>query len=118
MCEGITHEKYKAIKSLALENLVYYCQINNCLSRIKNITNEYIKHQAQITTELETMVSNLSQQSLTTEYDNLQKAVANLSTRIDNLTARESELSNQIKDTSKALEKRQMFSPLLTGNQT
>ena len=52
------------------------------------------------------MLSNISQQSLTTEYDNLQKAVANLSTRIDNLTARESELSNQIKDTSKALEQR------------
>ena len=52
------------------------------------------------------MVSNISQQSLTTEYDNLQKAVANLSTRIDNLSAHESELSNQIKDTSKALEKR------------
>ena len=51
------------------------------------------------------MVSNISQQSLTTEYNNLQKAVANLSTRIDNLTVRESELSNQIKDTSKALEK-------------
>ena len=50
------------------------------------------------------MVSNVSQQNLTTEYDNLQKAIANLN-RIDNLTARESELSNQIKDTSKALEK-------------
>ena len=51
------------------------------------------------------MVSNISEQNLTTEYDNLQKAVANFSTRIDNLTARELELSNQIKDTSKALEK-------------
>ena len=51
------------------------------------------------------MISNISQQSLTTEYDNLQKAVANLSARIDNLLARESEFSNQIKDTSKALEK-------------
>ena len=51
------------------------------------------------------MVSNISEQNLTTEYDNLQKAVANLSTRIDNLTAHELELSNQIKDTSKALEK-------------
>ena len=106
VCEGISHEKYKAIKSLALENVVYYCQINSCLSRIKNITNDYIKHQAQINTDLETMVSNISQQSLTTEYDNLQKAVANLSTRIDNLTAHESELSNQIKDTSKVLEQR------------
>ena len=105
VCEGITREKYKAIKSLALENLVYYCQINNCLSHIKNIINKYIEHQAQIPTELDTMVSNISQQSLTTEYDNLQKAVANLSTRIDNLSTRESELSNQIKDTSKALEK-------------
>ena len=106
VCEGISHEKYKAIKSLALENVVYYCQINSCLSRFKNITNDYIKHQEQINTDLETMVSNISQQSLTTEYDNLQKAVANLSTRIDNLTAHESELSNQIKDTSKVLEQR------------
>jgi len=69
------------------------------------ITNEYIKRQAEITTELGTIVSNLLQQSLTTEYDNLQKAVAYLSTKIDNLTARKSELSNQIKDTSNALEK-------------
>ena len=116
VCEGISHEKYKAIKSLTLENVVYYCQINSCLSRNKNITNDYIKHQAQITTDLETMVSNISQQSLTTEYDNLQKAVANLPTRIDNLTARESELSNQIKDTLKALEQRptaQNIQPLI-----
>ena len=69
VCEGITHEKYKAIESLALENLVYYCQINNFLSCIKNINNEYIKRQAQITTELGTIISNISKQSLNTDYD-------------------------------------------------
>ena len=38
-CECISREQFKAIKSLSsLSNIVYYCQANDCASRIKNIT--------------------------------------------------------------------------------
>ena len=96
---------YKAIKSLVLPNLVYYCKVNNCLTRFKQISNEWIKYQAYDTTQLETTVNKLTQQYLSTEHTALQKAVSDLSDKIDNLKAQESKLSEQMKSTSDALDK-------------
>jgi len=43
-CEGITREHFKVIKSLSsLSNFIFYCQVNNCASRIKNITFEWVQ---------------------------------------------------------------------------
>ena len=38
VCEGITRDQYKAIKSLSsLDNLVYHCKINDCINRLKTL---------------------------------------------------------------------------------
>ena len=106
VCEGITRDQYKAIKSLSsLDNLLYHCKISNCMNRFKNITSEWIKCQACDTSQLESTVTKLTQQYLATEHDVLQKAVSDLSKKIDNLHVQESKLSDQIKDTSDALRK-------------
>ena len=100
-CDNVTKEQYKAIKSLSpLRNSMYYCNINNCLDRFNSITSEWIKYQANNSTQLETVVTNLTQQYLSTEHVALQKAVSDLSSKIDNLQAQESKLSDQIKNTS------------------
>ena len=87
-CDNVTKEQYKAIKSLSpLRNSMYYCNINNCLDRFNSITSEWIKYQAYDSTQLETVVTNLTQQYLSTEHDALQKAVSDLSSKIDKLQA-------------------------------
>ena len=100
-CDNITKEQYKEIKSLSpLRNSMYYCNINNCLDRFNSITSEWIKYQASDSTQLEAVVTNLTQQYLSTEHDALQKAVSDLSSKIDKLQAQESKLNDQIKNTS------------------
>ena len=103
-CEGISRDQYKAIKALsALDNIVYYCCINDCSSRIKFITNEWVKFQDR--SKIEEIVSSLTQQHLSNEYQTLQKAVSDLSNKIIHLQAQESDLCTQIKNTSVALER-------------
>ena len=42
-CENISEQQYKAIENLSeLGNSVYFCTINNCMTRFRNITNEWI----------------------------------------------------------------------------
>ena len=101
-CDGISREQFKAIKNLSsLNNFVYYCQVNDCANRIKNITAEWVKsHDAS---QIETIVSDLTKKHLTTEFATIQKAVCDLSAKIDNLQSQETQLSNQISTTSKAI---------------
>ena len=85
----------------SLSNIVYYCQINDCANRIKDITAEWVhSHDAS---QIESIVSDLTNKHLTTEYSTIQKAVCDPSAKIDNLQAQESQLSNQISNTSKAI---------------
>ena len=40
-CENISHDQYKAITSLSsLNNLVYYCQVHDCVNCVKNIISD------------------------------------------------------------------------------
>ena len=101
-CENITRDQYKIIKTLSsLHNLVYYCNTHDCTSRIKNIVSEWI--QTHHSSEIKKVVEDLSKQYISSEHGALQKAVSDLSSRIDKLQAQELELSSQIKTTSKAL---------------
>ena len=101
-CENIMHDQYKTIKTLSsLYNLVYYCNTHDCNSRIKNIVSEWI--QTRHSSQIEEVVVDLTKQYLSSEHGALQKAVSDLSSRIDKLQAQELELSSQIKTTSKAL---------------
>ena len=94
---------YKAITSLSsLNNLVYYCHSHDCINRVKSIISDWIK--ANGTSEIKEVVTGLTQQYLSSKHSALQKAVSDLSSRIDKLQAQELELTSEIKNTSKALE--------------
>ena len=43
-CERITRDQYRAITAFSTKDyVVYYCHTNDCSSRIKFITNEWVK---------------------------------------------------------------------------
>ena len=105
-CEGINLQEYNAIETLSsVANSVYFCTINNCQSRFRNITNEWIQHQACGSSKPGSSAPTLSDkiESLTTAHNTIQKAVSDLSNKIVNLQSQESKLSEQIKSTSDAL---------------
>ena len=103
ICDNITHDQYKAITSLSsFNNLVYYCHSHDCINHVKNIISEWIKTNGM--SEIKEVVTSLTQQYLSSEHSTLQKAVSDLSSRIDKLQAQELELTNEIKNTSIALE--------------
>jgi len=103
-CEGISREHFKAIKSLSsLSNFVYYCQVNDCASRIKNITIEWV--QSRVSPQIESVVSDISKGHLSTEFTTIQTAMTDLSAKIDNLQAQEQKLSTQIASTSNSIGK-------------
>ena len=42
--DGIYHDQYKTRTSLSsFNNLVYYCNTNDCINHVKNIISEWIK---------------------------------------------------------------------------
>jgi len=63
--------------------------------------NEWIK--SHDSSNIESTVASLTKEYLFTEHQILQKAVTDLSTKIDSLTAQESELSSQITNSSTAI---------------
>jgi len=120
LCEGINLQEYNAIETLSqVSNIVYFCIINNCQSQFRNITNEWIQHQACGSSKIELSAPTLSDkiESLTTAHNTIQKAVSDLSNKIVNLQSQESKLSKQIKSTSDVLALI-FHSHLPTGSQT
>ena len=73
------------LRLFSLSNFVYYCQINDCANRMKNITVDWI--QSHDTSKIESTVSDLTKEHLTTEHSTIQKAVNDLSAKIDKLQA-------------------------------
>ena len=98
-----TLDQYKAIMSLSgLENVIYYCRNNDCRNHVKYINSEWVK--SQDASEVEEIVTNLTQQHIWKEYEFIPKAVSDLSSKIIHLQAQESDLCNQIKNTAVALD--------------
>ena len=69
------------------------------MDRFNSITSEWIKSQAYDLTQIEDVVTNLTKQYLLTEHDALQKAVSDLSSKIDKLQVQESKLIKNTSDT-------------------
>jgi len=63
--------------------------------------NDWIK--SHDSSNIDGTIASLTKEYLSTEHQILQKAVTDLSTKIDALTAQESELSSQITNTSKSM---------------
>jgi len=77
--EGIIEEQYNSIVNLStVANSVYYCTVNNCMTWFRNITNEWIQHQACGASQLNSTVPSISSdiQSLTTTHSTIEKAVS------------------------------------------
>jgi len=103
-CEGISREYFKAIESLSsLSNYIYHCQANDCACCIKNITIEWV--QFHVSLQIESAVADITKKHPSTEYTIIQKAVTDLSTKIDILQAQEQKLSTQITSTSNVIGK-------------
>lgn len=105
-CDGVTQAQYKAIKILSsIDSSVYFCNVNKCVTRFRNITNEWIQHQAYGSSQSEPPTSTLTQdlELLATVHKMLEKTVSDLSSQIDNLQSQESKLTDQIKTTSDVL---------------
>ena len=79
-------------------NIIYYCSLNSCASRIKTILAEWIQTSSNLAKYL-----NESQAKFLLESENLRKNLTNLSSKLDNLQSSETELQNRIKDTTTAL---------------
>ena len=100
-CDGILREQFKAANSLS--SLSNHCQIDDFANHMKNITIDWV--QSHDASKIESIVSDLIKEHLTTEHSTIQKAVSNLSAKIDKLQAQELQLSSQITNTTKAIEK-------------
>jgi len=112
-CENINEQQYKAIENLSeLGNSVYFCTINNSMTRFRNIKNEWIQHQACGSSQSQPSIPTLSDniESLTSTHNTIEKAVSDLSSKIVNLQSQECKLSEQIKSTSVALGRQSSYS--------
>ena len=75
-CDGITTYQYNATVTLStIGNSVYFCNNNNCATRFRNITNEWIQHQAYGV--VPTLTNDVKQ--LASAHSTIEKAVSDLS---------------------------------------
>ena len=95
-CEKLKDEQYTILGSSP--NIIYYCSVNSCASRIKTILAEWIQTSSTLAKSL-----NESQAKFLLEFENLHKNLTNLSSKLDNLHSSETELQNRIKDTTTTL---------------
>ena len=106
-CDNVSQEQYKAINTLSeINNCVYYCNINDCLTRLKSIINDWMIHQAGLP-QPDLTVSTLSAdlEQLASAHCKIEKAVSDLSNKIETLQLQETKLVDQIQTTSNALDR-------------
>lgn len=100
-CEGISSESYKQLNDVCADivNVSYYCELNNCNSRIKQLVANWKLTQSvpQADTETNTVV-----ESLLSKYDSLTQSVNELSTKIANLVTNNENLQMEINSVSES----------------
>ena len=92
-CEGVTNKQYEKLSSIAstLCNVVYYCQLNSCHTRIKQLIASFISQPVNISA---------SSAELSTEHTKQNESV---STKVVELSTQTSVLEKQISDTLNSL---------------
>ena len=100
-CEGMSSESYKKLNDICADvvNVSYYCELNNCSSRIKQLVANWKITQSVSQTDTET---NTAVKSLLSKYDSLTKSVNELSTKIANLAANNENLQMEINSVSES----------------
>ena len=96
-CEGIGLDDYKLLTSLtsATDNVIYYCSLNQCLLRTKQIIFQHFNQSSKNTES--------SQPSLASEQKNLRDLVSALSNKINQLCTNNEQLQNQLNSTVSSL---------------
>ena len=98
-CENLSHEQYNSLSQLASSaNVVYYCNLNSCSSRVKSIMAEWMQTSSNVAKSLKESHTNLL-----SELENLHKSLRELSGKLDTLHTSETELQDRIKNTTTAL---------------
>jgi len=89
-CEGVSDEVYDKMNAVlgSLNNLVYYCETNNCTSRIKQLLytcftgeTQSTEHEEYLTKQIDSLtekVADLSQNCVPKQFDDLSKKIDDL----------------------------------------
>jgi len=96
-CEGISSDDYKLLTNLtsATDNVIYYCSLNQCLTRVKQIVFMHFTKPSDSTENV--------QPSLLSEHQSLQNSVSTLSEKINSLCTNNNQLQNQLNSTISSL---------------
>ena len=97
-CEKITTEDYTKFTELSssMENIVYYCKYNSCVSRIGKIISDWMfqsDSSVQIVSEVDKGL-----QSLSEKHESLCKSVDELSAKIESLRSRDTDLQAKLQE--------------------
>ena len=96
-CEGVSSELYELLNDVCsgTVNVSYYCELNCCNSRIKQLVAEWKLSQSPPSTEVEEI-----HKSLSDKYASLAQSVDELSSKIDSLISRNNTLQMEIDSAS------------------
>ena len=99
-CEGISSELYKQLNDVCsgIINVSYYCELNCCNNRIKQLVADWKLSQSASPVDVEEV--NKSVQSLSSRYDSLTQSVKELSTKIESLLTRNENLQMEVNSIS------------------
>jgi len=92
VCEGFSDDVYDQINAVigSLNNFVYYCESNNCISRIKQLLYNYFTSD-----KLDSV-----QPQITEQQDSLSKQMNDLSQKIADLSAKQQSLQQSVQNIS------------------
>ena len=100
-CEGVSSDDYKLLTNLtSSENVIYYCNLNQCLSRVKQIVFQHFnrtKESSNKTKEISVPPALLSEQQT------LRDSVSTLSDKIKSLCINNEQLQSQLNTTISSL---------------
>jgi len=113
-CEDVSSDDYKLLTNLTAttDNLIYYCNLNQCLSRVKQIVFQHLSKPPNRSEEFSNRTEDFSQPVLLSEHQTLCDSVSALSDKINHLCAKNDQLQTQINCTISSLsDQAQMASP-------
>jgi len=105
-CESVSDEVYENMNDVvgSLNNLVYYCDTNNCISRIKQLLFTYLEDDSQ---SFETKVASVIKETVpacsSDSYNELKSQMGSVTTQIKDLITHNSQLQKQIEAISTSI---------------
>jgi len=103
-CENVPDEVYENLNAVlgSLSNIVYYCDTNNCVSRIKQLLFDFFdgKHQSDYQSVESKMVSAIRETvpgCVSNSYNELKTKIGDITTQMKDLATSNHQLQEQIK---------------------